>query len=129
MLKRSKLFETQQNQRAEFVEDRGWEVPGRFTSIDQEFSVMRGSAGLIDLSSCGVIQASGPDRAQFLHRMITNDINALTPGQGCYATFLTPQGRTLADMRVYCLEESLLLAVEPDVREKVLTGLRKFTIG
>jgi folate-binding protein YgfZ len=61
--------------------------------------------------------------------MLTNDINALTPGQGCYATFLTPQGRTLADMRVYCLEESLLLVVEPDLQEKVITSLRKFTIG
>ena len=129
MPKRSKLYETQQSQGAQFVEDRGWEVPERFASINQEHDLMGSSAGLIDLSSCGVIQASGPDRAQFLHRMLTNDISALTPGQGCYATFLTPQGRTLSDMRVYCLEESLLLVVEPDLQEKVITSLRKFTIG
>ena len=82
MPKRSKLYETQQSQGAQFVEDRGWEVPERFASINQEHDLMGSSAGLIDLSSYGVIQASGPDRAQFLHRMLTNDISALTPGQG-----------------------------------------------
>jgi glycine cleavage system T protein len=129
MLRRSKLFEIQEKQGAQFTEYRGWEVPERFASIDEEYDWVKSSAGLIDLSSSGVIEARGPDRAQFLHRMVTNDINALTPGEGCYATFLTPQGRTLADMRVYCLEDVLLMTVEPDLREKVVTGLRKFMIG
>jgi len=129
MLKRSKLFDIQQDQGAQFLEYRGWEIPERFATIREDYDAIRSSAGLLDLSYCSVIEATGPDRAQFLHRMLTNDIKALAPGEGCYATFLTPQGRTLADMRVYCLEDSLLLTVEAGLREKVVAGLRKFTIG
>jgi len=129
MLRRSILFKTHQDQGAQFVEYSGWEVPARFVPVDQEYDAIRTSAGLVDLSSSGVIEAIGPDRAQFLHRMLTNDVKALVPGQGCYATFLTPQGRTLADMKVYCLEDSLFLTVEAGLSEKVTAGLRKFSIG
>jgi len=129
MLRRSKLFQIQQEQGAHFAEDHGWEVPERFGTIGDDYQAIRNSAGLLDFSWSGVIEAVGPDRAQFLHRMLSNDIKALTPGQGCYATFLTPQGRTLADMRVYCLEDSLLLTVEAGLGEKVIAGLKKFTIG
>ncbi len=129
MLRRSKLFKTQDNQGAQFVEYRGWEVPARFATIDQEYEAIGASAGLIDLSSSGVIEVTGPDRTQFLHRVLTNDIDVLTSGRGCYATFLTPQGRTVADIRVYCLNDSLLLTVEAGLVEKLVTGLRKFSIG
>jgi aminomethyltransferase len=129
MLKRSQLFNIQQEQGAQFADHVGWEVPERFGTIDEDYDAIRSSAGLLDLSYYSVIEATGPDRVQFLHRMLTNDIKTLAPGEGCYATFLTPQGRTLADMRVYCLQDSLLLTVEPSLREKLVVGLRKFTIG
>src|SRR5262245_32852155 len=129
MPKRSRLFDTQQNQNAQFVEYSGWEVPGRFATLQEEYDAIKSSAGLLDLSYCGVIEATGPDRVQFLHRMLTNDIKVLTPGKGCYATFLTPQGRTLTDMRVYCLEDALLLTVEAGLGPKVVADLKKFSIG
>ena len=129
MLKRSKLFDIQLDHGAHFFEYSGWEIPHRFSSVDEDYDAIRSAAGVLDLSYCGVIEATGPDRVKFLHRMLTNDIEALAPGKGCYATFLTPQGRTLTDMRVYCLENSLLLTVEAGLGEKVVTGLRKFTIG
>jgi len=129
MLRRSTLFKTQQDQGAQFVEYRGWEVPARFATIDEEYEAIGASAGLIDLSSSGVIEVMGLDRTQFLHRVLTNDINVLTSGRGCYATFLTPQGRAVADMRVYCTNDSLLLTVEAGLVEKLVTGLRKFSIG
>ena len=39
------------------------------------------------------IGVTGKDRAAYLHGLLTNDIQALTPGTGCYAAWLTPQGR------------------------------------
>jgi len=129
MLERSKLFDIQEKQGVRFFEYSGWEIPQRFTTLDEDYEVLKSSTGLLDLSYCGVIEVTGPDRTQFLHRMLTNDIKALVPGEGCYATFLTPQGRTISDMRVYCLEDSLLLSVEAGLGEKVAASLKKFTIG
>ncbi len=42
----------------------------------------------------------GPDAKSFLAGQVTNDIEALKPGEGCYAAFLTHKGKMLGDMRV-----------------------------
>ena len=129
MSKRSKLYEAQMAEGAQFIEDRGWEVAQKFSAVEEEYEILKHSAGLLDLTSSGLIEATGTDRVRFLHGMLTNNIKVLNPGQGCYAAMLTPQGRIVADMRVYCLEDSFLLTVEPDLHEKVVNVLRKFIIG
>src|SRR5438876_606345 len=129
MFRRSKLYEAQLAEGAQFIEDRGWEVAKKFSSVEEEYETLKRSVGLLDLTPSGLIAATGPDHVRFLQGMLTNNIKALKPGQGCYAAMLTPQGRTVADMRVYCLEDSFLLTVEPDLREKVATVLKKFIIG
>lgn len=129
MSRRSKLYEAHLAAGAQFIEDRGWEVAQRFSSVEEEYETLKCCVGLVDLTPSGLIAATGPDRVRFLHGMLTNDIKTLSPGCGCYAAMLTPQGRTVADMQVYCLEDSFLLTVEPDLREKVATVLKKFIIG
>jgi glycine cleavage system T protein len=129
MSRRSKLYELQLAEGAQFIEDGGWEVVQKFSSAEEEYETLKRSVGLLDLSASGLIAATGPDRVRFLHGMLTNNIKTLKPGQGCYAAMLTPQGRIVADMRVYCLEDSFLLTVEPDLREKAVTVLKRFIIG
>jgi glycine cleavage system T protein len=129
MLKRSRLHTVQQAEGAAFIEHRGWEIPQKFSTVYDEYERLQNSAGLIELSPPGLIEVTGNDRARFLHGMLTNDIKALQPGQGCYAALLTPQGRIVADMRVYCLEPCFLLSVESDLREKVIASLRRYIIG
>lgn len=129
MPKRSSLFDTQRDSGADFVEFRGREVPERFTSLEKEYRVLGEKAGLLDLSVQAVVELRGRDRSRFLHGMVTNDIRSLSPGQGCYALMLTPQGRILTDMRVLCLEESLMLMVDADLVEKDLALLRKYIIA
>ena len=46
--------------------------------------------------------------------MVSNDVGALTPGQGCRAAFLDSTGHILADLCVLCLPDRLL--VETDAR-------------
>lgn len=129
MPKRSSLFEIQRDSGAQFAEFRGREIPERFTSLEEEYCVLGKKAGLLDLSVQSVVELRGRDRSRFLHGMVTNDIRNLSPGQGCYALMLTPQGRILTDMRVLCLEESLRLMVDADLVEKDLALLRKYIIA
>lgn len=129
MSKRSILYETQRDSGADFVEFRGREVPNRFTSLDEEYTALGHEAGLLDLSVQCVVELRGRDRSRFLHGMVTNDIRSLSPGQGCYAFMLSPQGRILTDMRVLCLEEALRLVVDADLVEKDLALLRKYIIA
>jgi folate-binding protein YgfZ len=57
------------------------------------------------------IAVAGNDRASYLQGLLTNDIQALTPGTGCYAAWLTPQGRMLTDMHVLQSASMILLDV------------------
>ncbi len=74
----------------------------------------------------GRIVVSGADRASYLQGLLTNDIVALAAGQGCYAAYLTAQGRMIADLYVYELGDVLLLRLAGDVKDTVLAKLDQF---
>jgi len=78
---------------------------------------------LRDLRSNARLILSGPDRVRFLHGMVTNDIQALTPGQGCHAAMLTTKGKMQADLIVYCDADRLLVEVGAPLRDKVKAAL------
>lgn len=114
---------------ASFIDLFGWNLVQNFLSVDSECRALRETAGLIDLSCSGIFELQGDDRTRFLHGMVTNDIRSLTAGSGCYAAFLSPQGRMTTDLRVFCTKDSLFLTTEPAGREKLGPGLRKYIIG
>jgi folate-binding protein YgfZ len=57
---------------------------------------------------------------------LTNDIQALTPGTGCYAAWLTPQGRMLTDLHVFESGDMILLDVPADELAATLQRLDQF---
>ncbi len=85
----------------------------------KSYRELRESAAWRDVSSRGKIRVTGEDRARLLHAMTTNDVKALTPGESCYAFFLSAQGRVLADVNVICFDDYLLLDTEPETRAKI----------
>jgi folate-binding protein YgfZ len=90
------------------------------------YDAARHGAGLIDRSDRGRIVVSGKDRASYLQGLLTNDITALEAGEGCYAAYLTPQGRMIADMWVYELGDVMLLTLARDVIDTILAKLDQF---
>ncbi len=92
----------------------------------EEYRALRSGAALVDRSERGRIAAVGADRLTYLHAMLTNDIASLRPGTGCYAAYLTPQGRMIADMLVLELGDLTLVDVESSARAVVLQKLEQF---
>src|SRR5436190_21540995 len=90
------------------------------------YAAARRGAGLIDRSDRGRVVVSGQDRASYLQGLLTNDIVALKPGGGCYAAYLTAQGRMIADLFVYELGDAILLTTAGDVTATVLARLDQF---
>ena len=72
------------------------------------------------------IAVAGTERASYLQGLLTNDILALTPGTGCYAAWLTPQGRMLTDLHVLESGESILLDVPAAQAASTLARLDQF---
>jgi folate-binding protein YgfZ len=100
------------------------------SELDSQYRVLREGAGLLDRSARGKLDVIGPDAAEYLQGQLTNDIEALAPGAGCYAALLSPKGRILADMRVLARTgDELWLDTEPGVPAELKPKLEMYTIG
>jgi folate-binding protein YgfZ len=93
------------------------------------YDAARRRAGLIERSDLGRIVVSGKDRASYLNGLLTNDIVSLRAGHGCYAAYLTAQGRMVADLFVYELGDVILLTLSRDVKDAVLAKLDQFVFS
>src|SRR5213593_366720 len=93
------------------------------------YKALRETAAWLDLSARGKIFATGEDRVRLLHAMTTNHIQQLQPGQGCYAFFLSAQGRILADAHLFVLPDRILIDVEPELRARLYQHLDKYIIA
>ena len=114
---------------AKLVETNGCLVPERFTDVAEECRAVRAAAGVLDRTDRAYLTAAGPDARRYLHAMVTNEVKALEPGQGCYALQLNAQGQILADLYLLAMEDHLLLETDWSLKEKLRTVLEKFIIA
>ena len=129
MAKQSSLFEFHKLKGAVFAEHDGWLLPIHFGNPAAEYDAVRGAAGLIDLSHRGLLQVTGPDRVAFLQGMLSNDLLALKPFAGQFATILNQQGKVLADVRVLCAMNSLYLDFSESLKDKVIAHLNRYLVA
>jgi folate-binding protein YgfZ len=87
---------------------------------DEGYQALTKGAGFVVRSDRGVLRVTGADRASWLQGLLTNDIDAVRPGEAAYAAYLTPQGRMISDMRVVAVSDAALL----DVPEPLAATLR-----
>lgn len=76
---------------------------------NEGLEVLREAAAAADLTGRGALSVAGPDAAELLHGLVTNEVKALRPGSGCHAALLTPKGRMRAELAVLRLSDSELL--------------------
>lgn len=76
-----------------------------FVPDPEQYATARNAAGIAALGRRALFEVRGPDAAELLQGQLTNDIAALSPGDGCYALLLTHKARIRADMRVLCFDD------------------------
>ena len=69
-------------------------------SCQDEYSALTEGCGLVDRSERGKLALTGSEAKGFLQGQVTNDVEGLTPGTGCYAAFLTNKGKMRGDLRI-----------------------------
>jgi folate-binding protein YgfZ len=94
-----------------------------------EYAALTERCGLVDRSERGKLALTGSETKQFLHGQVSNDIEALEPGQGCYAAFLTPKGKMLGDLRVLDFGDELFLDTERVSLQALFNMIRNFKLG
>src|SRR6185436_11229725 len=88
-----------------------------------EYSALHNGALFFDRSDRNRMRISGPKAAELVTGMVTNDVSALVSGEGQYAAALTPKGKIVADLRIFALDDALLIdtsaAAAPGWKEMV----------
>jgi folate-binding protein YgfZ len=95
-------------------------------TLTEDYRSIRESAAIGSIAERRPIGVTGADRAAYLQGLLTNDIVALPPGGGCYAAWLTAQGRMLTDMHVLQSESMILLDVPASAEQSTLARLEQF---
>jgi folate-binding protein YgfZ len=99
-----------------------------------DLSPLTAGAVLFDLSDYDRLIITGRDRVRFLHAMLSNDVKNLAVGEGRWLTFNTIRGKTVADVRIFVIDDdrktgSLLALLEPGAAEAFVEGLDKYLIS
>jgi len=99
--------------------------------LDAQYRQLREECGLVEENDRGLLLVGGPEAAEYLQGQLTNDVEALEPGDGVYAALLDRKGHMQADMRVLRPgeEPDLWLDLEPAGLEAARRHLQTYKIG
>ena len=86
-------------------------------------------AGLLERAGRLGLRLTGSEAAEFLQGQVTNDVEALEPGEGCYALLLSPKGKIRADLRVLRGPDWLRIDAEPSARALLTRTVQMYSIG
>jgi folate-binding protein YgfZ len=80
--------------------------------LTEYYQAARKAAAVAEKDWFGILKLTGNERASWLQGMVTNDVQKLPPGAGCYAAHLTPQGKIVAHMHILADDDALWLSLE-----------------
>jgi folate-binding protein YgfZ len=96
--------------------------------IAEYYKAATEGAALVEKDWYGLVKLTGAERVSWLQGMVTNDVQKLAPGSGCYAAHLTPQGKIVAHMQIFVGEDALWLSLERSAIPKLTEAFDKLLI-
>ncbi|HVM11764.1 MAG TPA: hypothetical protein VM638_04740 [Actinomycetota bacterium] len=86
-------------------------------------------SGLAVLSGWSVIEAHGADARDWLHDLLTADVESLATGRSAVALLLTPTGRIRASAVVVATEDAILLVQGPGQPRPIADLLEPYVLS
>lgn len=97
--------------------------------IEADYRLLTEGCGL-SRPDASFLAVEGPDAAEYLHSQVTNDVEDLEPGQGCYACLLDRKGHIQADMRILRKPDGdFLIVCDPSAAGPLERHLATYSIG
>ncbi|MDZ7267454.1 MAG: hypothetical protein ONB48_09005 [candidate division KSB1 bacterium] len=110
----------------DFVELAGYALPGRYRSLVEEYAAAQ-TAAMIDRSFLGKVVVSGRDREALLHRLSTNEMRGLQPGDSRVNLFTNAKGRVVDMVEMLAGEDHYLLLTSPGRAALLCQWIDKYT--
>jgi aminomethyltransferase len=129
-LKRTPLHDRHVAAGARLVPFAGWEMPVQYEGIRSEHMTVRTGAGVFDVSHMGEIETSGPQAAEFLQHLLSNDVRRIPLAGAQYGLICREDGGILDDLFTYRVAEQRFLTVtNASNHEKDLAWFRRQAEG
>ena len=127
MLVKSPLADLTDTCGARFAPFADWRMPAHYGDTGAEYSAALRGAVMRDVSHWTRLSLTGADHIDFLHRMTTNDVVHLEPGEGCAAVFADNRGR-IVDLVGLCrvTGSATLVVASPPARERLPAWLDRY---
>jgi len=97
--------------------------------VETEYGRLRNRAAVMDCPHRALIEVTGGERRDFLHRMLTNDCAQIMPGEVLRQFILDRQGHILADMLQVETEHATYLDTDVHSAAALLEELDKMLFG
>jgi folate-binding protein YgfZ len=98
-------------------------------TVTSEYELLTEAAGLVDRSARAKFVVRGGEAVDFLQGQVSNDVESLEPGTGCYATILNHKGKLRTDLRILRGEDFLWLDAEAIGHPVLRHMLATYTLG
>jgi folate-binding protein YgfZ len=94
-----------------------------------EYELVTESVGLLERPDRALFEVGGDEAADFLQGQVSNDVEGLAAGQGCYATLLNHKGKIRADVRIVRTSDGFVLDTEPIAHRVLEHMLQTYSLG
>ncbi len=102
------------------IDVRGWQLAAVYTSVEEEYRMVRERAGFIDYSFQSAIAVAGRDAFSFLQKILDNDLRKISSGKAIYSSILDETGKIERYHRTIKGELSLMPYEMPGELEEAL---------
>ena len=84
----------------------GYKAVKQYTSAELEYTAMRNTAGVIDITPMHKYSVQGKDAKKFINKLITRNVANIQPNQVVYALWCNEDGYVVDDGTVFCFDEN-----------------------
>ena len=84
----------------------GYKVAKEYSSTELEYTSMRNTAGVIDITPMHKYEIKGKDAKKFINKLITKDITNIQSNQVAYGIWCNEDGMVIDDGTIFCLNEN-----------------------
>jgi folate-binding protein YgfZ len=98
--------------------------------LDAQYRVLREGAGVVRRGGRRRLAVTGAEATDYLQGQLTNEVEALAAGEGCYAALLDRKGHMQGDMRLLHLAgDAFELETEAEAGDAILRHLSMYKVG
>jgi len=84
----------------------GYKAVKQYTAAELEYTAIRNTAGVIDITPMHKYSVQGKDAKKFINKLITRNIGNIQPNQVVYALWCNEDGFLVDDGTIFCFDEN-----------------------